>query len=135
MVRLINTFLPDKDISFFDDKPVIAIPDEWNNPIIGFVNAIEGDRLRIHDYIRDMEIIVGYRTFIFTEQRFQLILKLDPFELCSILYPEQCMEESFTMDKNVFLLKPTEINNLLRDRGFWQDLKEYREDLRHCIAH
>lgn len=128
MINLISLLPPDKDIHFFDDKPVIVIPNEWRNPIIGFVNKISEKTLIVYDYIEDKEVEAYWRTFIFTEQRYQLVLKLDPFELCSILYPEDCLETDFRKEKKQYLLKPEDINKRLRENYFWRDLLDYREE-------
>lgn len=130
MYNSIQLIPEDKDIEFFIDKPVIVITNEWRNPIIGFVNDIDKEKnsLVVYDYISDKEVTVNSRTFIFTEQRYQLVIKLDPFELCSILYPEECFETDFRKDKREFLLNPEEINSRLRQNCFWKDLLEYREE-------
>lgn len=130
MINLISLLPADKDITFFYDKPVIMIPNEWRNPVIGFVNEVRDGNLVIHDYVTDSEFVGCYRTFIFTAQRYQLVLKLDPFEICSLIYPEECLEDAFIKEKNTYLLSSEDINARLRDNEFWRDLREYNDELK-----
>lgn len=134
MLKVISLLPENEDITFFLDKPVIMIPNYWRNPIIGFVNDIQDGKLIVHDYISDETIEAAYRTFVFTEQRYQLVLKLDPFELCSILYPEEYPDTAFIKEKTTYLLTPEAINETLRKNCFWSDLLEYREEMREAIA-
>jgi len=71
---------------------VIAISNEWENPLIGVATSIveitqaKNPRLVIKDYLTGQELVPFGKVYIFTEQRLNAILTLDPFELCSLLY-------------------------------------------------
>jgi len=110
----------------FLGKPVIGIPDEWENPVIGFCTDYEKDVPVIFNYITNHEEVVEYKVFDFNEQRFQLVLKIDPFELASFVYAEDCGEEIYRRQKKVFILKPEQVLEALRKNGFWERLKQYR---------
>ena len=110
------------------NKPVISVPDNWSDIIIGIcIECTEDGFYVIRDFISGEEVKVNYLTYIFTEQRFQLLLKNDRFDLCSVLYPDEFMDSEFKKEKDVYLLKPHEINNKLKANGFWEVLMEYRQ--------
>lgn len=113
------------------NKPVISIPNEWSDVYIGLcIDQYQqgGETISvIRDFISGEEVKVNYRTFIYTEQRMQFVLKADRYDLCSLLYPDEFPEDSFNKPKNMYLLKIPEIINRLRNNGFWDILLEYKQ--------
>lgn len=110
------------------NKPVISIPDNWSDIIIGVCTQCTDDGFYIiRDFVSGTDVEVNYLTYIFTEQRFQMALKNDRFDLCSFLYPDEFMDSEFRKEKEMYLLKPHEINNRLKANGFWEILMEYRQ--------
>lgn len=124
--KKVDKSLPDT-IQVLINKPVISVPDEWSDIIIGICTDYKDGLFVIRDFISGEELEVNYKTYVFTEQRFQCVLKVDRFDLCSLIYPEQCVEEEFKRDKNIYLLKPHEVNTKLRTNGFWEVLLEYKQ--------
>jgi hypothetical protein len=67
-------------------KPVICVGNEWENPLIGVVEDIEfitkahQPVLIVKDILTDKSVITFAKTFAFTTQRFDALMKLDPFE-------------------------------------------------------
>ena len=112
----------------FINRAVISIPNEWVDPIIGLCTDVKNNNeFYIRDFVSGTEVISKHKTFLFTEQRFQAVIKMDRFDLCSLLYPEEFVDTEFKKKKEVFLLKPHEINNKLRANGFWDILLEIKE--------
>lgn len=66
--------------------PVICLPNEWDNPIIGFGNRIEfianasQPILMVDDCIRGTERTSFGGWFLFSEQKLHALAKLDPYE-------------------------------------------------------
>lgn len=66
--------------------PVIHIPNEWSNPVIGFVDRVEYDTeckciaLAINDAITGTPRLVLGDVLVFSEQKLIALSKLDPFE-------------------------------------------------------
>lgn len=85
-------------------KPVIAISNEWDNPVVGFAKEItlvskaNNPYLVVHDYLTGQEVIPLGKVFFYTEQRFDAVMKLDPFELCSLLYTNSFSDRTFVKD-------------------------------------
>jgi len=114
------------ELQLFVGKPVISISNEWDNPIIGEgleiieITKSKNPKLVIRDFLTGDEVFpMGGHIFIYTEQRFNAIMKLDPFELCSLLYSNTFFDNTFEKvksgkrdNKNVILQK-------LTDEGFF----------------
>lgn len=87
-------------------KPVIYIPNEWCNPIIGFGKCIDfitkakTPVLIVEDYITGEDKLILSVPFYFSEQRFNAFAKLDPFELCSIVFKNSAWMEPFEKEKS-----------------------------------
>lgn len=85
-------------------KPVIAISNEWDNPVVGFAKEItlvskaNNPYLVIHDYLTDQEVIPLGKVFFYTEQRFEAVMKLDPFELCCLLYTNTFSDRTYVKE-------------------------------------
>ena len=92
------------DLGLLVGKPVIAISNEWDNPVIGFAKEItlvskaNNPYLVVHDYLTGQEVIPLGKVFFYTEQRFEAVMKLDPFELCSLLYTNSFSDRTFVKD-------------------------------------
>lgn len=87
-------------------KPVISISNEWDNPIVGFGKRIEfitqakTPVLIIEDYVSGQDVLVLSTPFYFSEQRFNALSKLDPFEICSIIFRNSAWMEPFEKVKS-----------------------------------
>ena len=129
-MSLMERFKSKKISSFhpFINRPVISVPNEWVDPIIGLCTDVKNDNeFYIRDFVSGTEVVSKHKTFLFTEQRFQTVIKTDRFDLCSLLYPDEFGDKEFKKKKEVFPLKPHEINNKLRANGFWDILLEIQE--------
>jgi len=80
------------DLERLVNEPVIVLNNEWDNPIIGFaeaINFIGGTHLLVvQDYLTNKKYPVMGLTFRFTDERFELFKKLNPFEMNAYAYRE-----------------------------------------------
>lgn len=94
------------ELSMMIGKPVISISNEWDNPIVGFgkriefITKAETPVLIIEDYVSGEDVLVLSTPFYFSEQRFNALSKLDPFEICSIIFRNSAWMEPFEKVKS-----------------------------------
>lgn len=125
-MSIISRFKNKEESYSLENKPVISIPDTWIDPIIGLCTEQSKDGVfTIRDFVSNNEVKVKYKTYFFTTQRLQFVLKSNRFDLCSVLYPENALEEIYQKEKTIYLLKIPEITNRLRNNGFWDILIQY----------
>lgn len=73
-------------------KPVIAVGNDWSNPIIGIglevvlITQANQPHLVIHDYLTGQEFMPFGAVMYYDETRFEAIMKLNPFEVASLVY-------------------------------------------------
>lgn len=105
-------------------KKVICISNEWENPIIGIVKEVititkaNNPVAIVIDYLTMKEIMVLGKIYPYTEQRFEAILKLSPFELCSLIYSNFYYNEEFKKDKIGCINTKEEIKKILDNNKF-----------------
>lgn len=117
-------------------KPVISISNEWDNPIVGFVTNIEflskaqNPTFVIQDYVSNEKVIVMGITYGYTEQRFNALMKLDPFETCSLIYQNYCSTSLNPFEKNKSGIRESKemIIQKLKENGFYQKLNNFPSD-------
>lgn len=120
------------ELSMYLQKPVICISNEWDTPIIGFVTQIgsvskaENPALIVRNYLDGQEYLVLGKTFYYTDQRFNALFKLDPFEWCAFLFGRYC-DEDYDKEKSGEVLDKEKVIQLLEVNGFFEKLKTYRE--------
>ena len=91
-------------ISYFVGKPVICFSNEWANPLIGFgkyvkcITKANSPVLCMHNYLDDREYLVFGIVYHFTEQRFNALFKLNPFERCAFIF-NRMSSEDFNKEK------------------------------------
>lgn len=115
-------------------KPVISISNEWSNPIIGFGKEIQfitqakTPVLIIEDYVSGESKLVLSVPFYFSEQRFNAFSKLDPFELCSIIYKNSAWMEPFDKVKSGVFEGYDVIREKLVKSGFFERISKMKKD-------
>lgn len=73
-------------------KPVIAVGNDWSNPVIGVGIAIQDvskakrPHLVIKDYISGEEVMPFGAVMEYNETRFEALMKLTPAEITSLVY-------------------------------------------------
>lgn len=122
------------ELQSYIGKPVISISNEWDDPIIGigkeivFISKANTPKLVIEDYISGKEymplgIIMG-----FTEQRFKALSKLDPFEICSLLYRNNHVFSAFKKNKSGTFSGYDSLHEKLMKTDFYQIVENNKED-------
>jgi hypothetical protein len=116
-------------------KPIIWLPNEWDNPVIGFVvdltsvSASEQPAMLVHDYVRNESIVVMSGYHAYTQQTFDALMKLDPFEYCSIHYKKGSNFKPFKKEITQTRNSPDEIVELLKNNGFYEKVTEFEKTL------
>lgn len=73
-------------------KPVIAVGNDWSNPVVGMGIAVQGvsksnrPHLVIKDYLSGEEVMPFGAVMEYNETRLEAILKLTPAEITSLVY-------------------------------------------------
>lgn len=73
-------------------KPVIAVGNDWSNPVVGMGIAVQGvskanrPHLVIKDYVSGEEVMPFGAVMEYNETRFEAIMKLTPAEITSLVY-------------------------------------------------
>lgn len=124
-------FYQQMELEHFVGKPIITISNEWETPTIGFAKSVMSITkantpvLLIQSYLDGQEYIVLGKCFVYTEQRFDALFKINPFELCSFIYDSYI--EVFDKPKYQQLLDKEEVIELLKAHGFYERLEEYEK--------
>ena len=109
-------------------KPVICISNEWENPVVGVAQKVDfitkGDCpvLVVKDYFSNEEKMIMGKSFLYTEQRFNAVFKLSPFELCSLIYG---YIDDFDKEKKSALATKDEYVAELKKNGFFEVCDEF----------
>lgn len=80
----------DAEAQLLIGKPVIFIPNEWEEMVVGIVEEIDTSKyspiVTVFDYIsNEHRTFIGF-PFAYNTQRLHAFLKLDPYERFSIVY-------------------------------------------------
>lgn len=74
------------------DKPLIILPNEWQNPIVGkFIRTIKENDItngtyEVFDYISNKVVITFANPLVFSEQKLAMFGKLTPDEICTLYF-------------------------------------------------
>lgn len=111
------------ELMTYVNKPVILIPNEWQDLEIGFGVGVEyitknnTPVLVVKSYITGEEFITFSKVFHYTTQRFNALMQLDPFERWCLM---QDHDESFNKPrKQPILFSKKDIVDKLRLNGFF----------------
>lgn len=114
--------------------PVIVVPNEWDNPVIGFGHDLmtigSSTVLVVKNYVTDALVWCGGVTMDFSEQRLEIALSLDPFQLWAITAHNAVGHEDFTKPKSSQRWDRQAILDALERHGFferWRDFKAQRQ--------
>lgn len=131
--RIFREKIAFNNLETYIDKPIISISNEWDTPVIGFVTGItyitkaNHPALLVTDYITMKEVIVTNKTFAYTKQRFEAILKLDPYELCTLFYSYDNSYNEYTGVKSGVRISNDEIKNTLTENRFFEKTNEIKK--------
>lgn len=113
--------------------PLIRIPNEWDNPTIGFGRRIEmignSPILVIHDYVSNTDTIGGGVCFDFSEQKLDVLLRLDPFEAWAFLAHNNVGHHNYEKSRTGVRDSAEDILKKLRSNGFFERWEEFKRDL------
>lgn len=118
------------ELSLFVGQPVIIISNEWENPIIGFGHSIEfitkaqNPVLLVEDALTGDVFMTMGKPFVFTQQRFDAIMKLTPFELGSLLYSNAYFDCTFEKAKRGHRDTHEELLQKLKNVQFFEKVEQ-----------
>lgn len=113
-------------------RPVIAVSNEWCNPVIGFVTKIEevskGNNPIpvIHDYIENYEVLSMGVVRFYSDQLFDVMMRLTPFERWAVV-TDTHSHFDYTKVKRESILTRYEIQQKLTDNGFFERWRMYKD--------
>jgi len=111
--------------------PVIVVPNEWDNPIIGFGKCLQqvGHSwiLVIDNYVTSEEVFCGGVMMDFSDQRLEIVLALDPFQLWAITAHNSVGYEDFSKPKSCERWERQTILHALEKNGFFIRWAEFKE--------
>ena len=120
------------------DHPVIIVPNEWDNPVVGFGKSIvsvgRSNVLLVHNYISNEEVICGGVRMDFSEQRLDICLSLDPYQLWAITAHNSVGNEDFDKPKSGERWAKEKIMQVLEDNGFFTRWNEFKKSRSHPPA-
>jgi len=121
-----------KELQTYIDKPVICIPNEIDNPVVGIATRINNYNsnchiLVVHDYITNQEKIVFSKTFPYTEDLLNNIYNNDIELILELIYGKTNIEDIDTKLQVEYSLK--DIKRILKDNGFYDELNKRQGEL------
>lgn len=122
------------ELQSYIGKPVISVSNEWDDPIIGigkeivFITKANTPKLVIQDYISGKEYMPFGIVMGFTEQRFKALSKLDPFEICSLLYRNNHVFSTFEKNKSGTFSGYDSLHEKLLKTDFYKIVENNKED-------
>lgn len=112
--------------------PLIRVPNEWENPVIGFGQRVEvignSPVLVIHDYVRNTETIGGGVCFDFSEQKLDILLRLNPFEAWAFLAHNSVGHHNYEKNRSGVRDNAADILKKLHDNGFFARWEEFKRE-------
>lgn len=111
-------------------RPVIYVPNEWDNIVVGFCKHIDTEKgvvTFVQDYVEERDTFFLGFPYFYTRQRLDALLKLDPFERCSIIYRHHGGDK-FDKVKTGNPLSREATYERLHDSGFFAKVKHHL----HC---
>lgn len=126
------------EIEIFLGAPVIALSNEWNEPIIGEIVAIDAGKgspwITYKNYITGKESYTMVTPFAFSMQKLKMLGKLNPDEICCLFYEGRSHHGEFkkhktygSAKKNEFTNYETWIKNLTKN-GFFEKFGDFLKE-------
>lgn len=119
-----------QELAWHLNKPVIVVPNEWANPVVGFGKTIvpvgRSNVLVVENYITQEEVWCGGVRLDFSKQRLDICLTLDPYQLWAITAHNAVGFEDFNKPKSGERWSKERILAALESNGFfrrWQAFK------------
>lgn len=116
-------------LSVLVNKPVIAVGNDWGNPVIGIAQEVIGiskannPRLVVKDYITGKEIMPFGAVMEYNEVRLEAIFKLTPAEITSLVYRNSTPQSKEDSPNKEPRESRESIMQKLNDNGFFEAIK------------
>lgn len=112
-------------------RPVIVVPNEWDNPVIGFGHSImevgSSQVLVVEDYLTMEQVWCGGVRMDFSEQRLEVALTLDPYQLWAITAHNCGGHEDFHKPRSGQRWGRQRIMDTLEKNGFFERWRAFKE--------
>lgn len=122
----------DKEQEIAIGAPVIMVPNEWDNPIIGFGERLEdlghSKTLLVHNYVTNKLSRCGGVQMDFSDQRLAIVLDLDPFQLWAITAHNAVGHEDFHKPKTSERWPRERILDALKAHGFFERWEAFKAE-------
>lgn len=118
---------------FLINKPVIAVGNDWSNPVIGIglevigISKANNPRLVIKDYVTGEEVMPFGAVMEYNETRFEALMKLTPAEITSLVYRHSTPNSNFSDEQKEKRESREVILDKLTSNGFFEAIKNLKE--------
>lgn len=114
-------------------RPVIHVPNEWENPVIGFGAYVDqvgsSPVLFVDDLFTGKTVFSLSSPMEFSEQRLIALSKLDPYERWALFAKNACGAENFDKPKSGHALLDGEFLEKVYQSDFWEKWLAFKESL------
>lgn len=120
------------ELSLLVGKPVIAVGNDWSNPVIGIglevvgISKANNPHLVIKDYVTGEEVMPFGAVMEYNETRFEALMKLTPAEITSLVY-RHSTPQAFRDDQKEQRDSREIILQKLTTNGFFESIKNLKE--------
>lgn len=118
----------------YSDAPIIVVPNEWSNPIVGFAKKIEVKAsnnyvLLIDNYLSEpiQEVISNGIPMHYSAQRLEVVLSLDPYQLFAIAGHEYHGRGNFDRPKLGVRWDKERCMEVLKSNDFFERLEKFKK--------
>ena len=105
-------------------RPVIVVPNEWDNPVIGFGDSImevgSSQVLVVKNYLSMEKVVCGGVRMDFSMQRLEVALALNPYQLWAITAHNSVGHHDFDKPKSGERWDRERILEALHRNGFFE---------------
>lgn len=113
-------------------RPVIVVPNEWDNPVIGFGDSImevgSSQVLVVENYLTMEKVVCGGVRMDFSMQRLEVALALDPYQLWAITAHNSVGHHDFDKPKSGVRWDRHQIIAALHQHGFFNRWQAFDSD-------
>ena len=118
-----------EELSRCINAPVIIVPNEWDNPVIGFGASImevgSSSVLVVKNYLSMEEVVCGGVRMDFSLQRLEVALTLDPYQLWAITAHNSVGHSDFDKPKSGQRWSREKILSTLTENGFFKRWEKF----------
>lgn len=109
--------------------PVIIVPNEWGNPVVGFGKEImeigSSAVLVVENYLTGEDVVCGGVRMDYSRQKLEALLKLDPYERWAVLAVNTVGHENYDKPKSGKAWGKEQIIDKLESSGFFNRVREF----------